>query len=334
MKKIKNQMQNQNQIPNLQNQKNSHAKTILRGIAGVLLVVLSISFLSFALIELAPGDPADIMLRASGVLPSPEAVEALRQDMGLDQPFLTRYFAWLGGILHGDFGTAYSTGRPVLQTLLPAMGRTVTLTAVAFGLTVLLSLPLGLLCARRRDSWLDRLLRFFTYVCGATPNFVLGLGLLYGLAVKLKWLPAIGNGSARGYILPVTVLTLGTAAWMIRQVRTAALETRGAGYLTALRARGIRPARMERYVLKSALLPIIASLGTCLGSMLAGAVVIENIFSLSGLGRLVLSAIQARDFPLLQGFILWIAVIYYLINFSCDRLNRVFDPRLERRRLG
>ena len=311
----------------------SGAKAALpwRKLIRLIIILLSITFLSYALIELAPGDPADIMLRASGVIPSEAAVQTLRAELGLDKPFLQRYFLWLAGALHGDLGTAFSTGLPVTDTLLPALGRTVVLTLWSFALTLAISIPLGMLCSRHRDSLPDRIIRIVTYVAGATPNFVLGVGVMYLLAVKLKLLPAIANGHSHGYVMPVLVLTIGSAAWMVRQVRTAALENRSEGYLLAMKARGLSPLRLERYVLRSAMLPILASLGGCLGSMLAGAVVVENIFSLSGLGKLALSAINARDFPLLQGFILWIALIYYLINFGCDSLYAVFEPRMRGR---
>lgn len=305
-------------------------RAFLRQAVGVLAVLLSITFLSFSLIELAPGDPAEIMLRASGVIPSESAVEALRQEMGLNQPLLTRYAQWLGGVLTGDFGTSYSTGLNVTATLLPALGRTAALTACAFALSVLIALPVGLICSRFRDRPADRAIRFVTYLFGATPSFVLGVGVLYLFGVRLRFFPSISNLSPRGLVMPAAVLTLGTAVWMIRLVRTAALENRSDVYLMALKARGVPPVRIELYILKSAMLPILASLGTCLGSMLAGAVIVENIFSLSGLGKLAMSAIQARDFPLLQGFILWVAVIYYLINFSCDRLYAFFEPRMEK----
>ena len=305
---------------------------VVKKILEIFLVFLSITFLSFCLIYLAPSDAAEVMLRQGGRLPSPEVIQALRERLGLDRNMVIQYLDWLYRVFRGDLGTSFSTGLPVAQSLFPAIYRTVQLAWRAFVATIVISIPTGVLCAKYQNRLFDKIVRIITYVLSAIPAFVIGVGALYFFAVKLRWLPAISNNSERGLVLPVTVMASMMSVWMIRQVRAIVAEKKNQSYVAGLRARGISELRIDfSYVLKDALIPILTSLGICFGSMLAGATIVENIFSWSGLGRSVLTAINARDFPMIQGFILWIAMIYYGINLILDAFYCLADPRIRKR---
>lgn len=306
-------------------------KTLARRLCEIGFTLISITFLSFCLVYFAPSDAAEKMLRSTGSIPAPETVQALRAKLGLDQPVLSQYLAWLKQLLHGNLGTSFSTGQPVTFSLLPALGRTAQLAGWCFLVTVIVSLPLGVLCAKHQNRLFDKLIRMICYIFTAIPTFVVGIAALYYFAVKRKWLPAVANNSANGLILPIAVLSSVMIVWMIRQVRTIVLEKMSQRYLEGLRARGLSEAKIAfSYVLKDAMIPIVTSLGICLGSMLAGAVLVENIFSWSGLGKIVLNAINYNDYPVIQGFILWISLIYYAINLLIDLFYRIFDPRIRR----
>ncbi|MCI6018132.1 MAG: ABC transporter permease [Clostridiales bacterium] len=304
---------------------------VLKKIFEVCFILLGISVISFCLVHLAPGDAAEIMLRQGGRIPTEEAVTAARIKMGLDKPLYVQYLVWLRGVLHGDFGTSYSTGRPVLESLIPAIKRTFQLAWRSFLLTVVISIPVGLLCAVFQDRMADKIIRFVTYVLSAVPVFVIGIGILYLFSVKLRWLPAISNNSRNGLVMPVMVMTMSMSVWMIRQVRTIIAEKKRESYVYGLRSKGISELRIFFcYILKDALIPILTSLGICFGSMMAGTALVENIFSWSGLGKSVLTAINARDYPLIQGFVLWIGLIYYGINLILDFSYYIADPRIKK----
>ncbi len=301
---------------------------IARKIAFVTASLISVTVLMFVLIQLAPDDAASIMLRGSGILPSDAAVENLREELGIDQSLPVQYLAWLASLLQGNFGTSFSTGLPVTATLTPALGRTLQLAAMAFVLTVAVSLPLGILCAKRQNRAVDRIVRFVTYAYASIPTFVVGIVALYALCVRLKIFPTIANNHEGGLVVPTIVLASTSIAWMIRQVRTAFMEKMNEPYVLGLRARGVTAWRIDVfYVLKGSMNPIVTSLGICFGSMLGGAVLVESIFTWSGLGQTVLTAINARDYPMLMGFALYIAAVYLIINALIDVLYGVFDPR-------
>jgi peptide/nickel transport system permease protein len=306
-------------------------RTILKRVLGFVVTLLSITLLAFLLLSVAPSDAAEVMLRGTGVLPSNDMIEGLRHDFGLDRSLLSQYLSWLGALLQGDLGTSFAQSRPVTDILISATIKTAQLTLLAFALTVIVSIPLGVLCAKYRNSWGDWLIRIFSYGYASIPSFVIGVTLLYIFAERLKILPAVANIHEAGLVMPVFVLASTCTAWMVRQVRTIFLEKMSDPYVLGLRARGISEWRIDLYsVLRSAMVPIVTSLGLCLGSMLGGAVIAEMIFTWNGLGRVVLTAIDARDYPVLLGFTIWIAVIYYLINIIIDILYGVFDPRIRK----
>lgn len=303
----------------------------LKIILTTLFTLLSITLFTFILVWLAPSDAAEQLLLGTGLLPSDATVEALRHDLGLDRSLPVQYISWLVSLLHGDMGTSYSTGVAVWDSLAPATLRTLTLGFWAFLITVIVSLPLGILCAMYRGKTLDKVIRIVTYVLAAIPSFVVGLALLYFLSEKNNILPSIANNHIGGLIMPVTVLSLSSIVWMVRQIRTIMIEKMGEPYLVGLRARGIEEYYIVLfYVLKNSMVPIVTSYGICFGSMLGGAAIVEQIFTWSGLGRVVLHAISMRDYPIILGFAIWIALIYCVINAVVDLLYGVFDPRIRK----
>ena len=302
---------------------------LAKTLALLLLSLLSISFLTFCLVQLAPDDAASIILRGSGVLPSDDAVQALREQLGIDKWWPVQYVNWLAAVVQGDLGTSFSSGLPVVDTLTPAAAKTLDLAVRSFLLTIVVSIPLGVVCAKEQNRFGDKVIRFVTYVYSSIPTFVVGIVLLYVFAVKMKVFPAIANNYEGGLVLPVIVLASTSIAWTTRQVRTIFMEKMNEPYVMGLEARGVAEWRIDIfYVLKDSMVPIVTSLGICFGSMLGGAVVVEKIFTWAGLGSTVLRAIEVLDYPVLLGFALYIALIYFVINFVIDVLYGVFDPRI------
>ena len=270
-------------------------------------VLIGISFLTFLLTYLAPGDPATAMYDSLGVTPSPEMLEQARASMGLDKPFLQQYVDWLGGIFHGDFGTSFSKSVPVLELLTKRLPATFRLALFSLGLMLVISLPLGI----------------------SLPGFLIGLILLYVFALKLGMVKvASSTVGIEQMLLPGITLAIAMASKYSRQVRTAVLEELHQDYVTGARARGMNQWEiLFRQVLPNAMLPLITMLGLSFGSLLGGTAVVEIIFSYPGLGILAVGAVKARDYPLIQGFVLWIALIYMVVNLLVDISYHYIDPR-------
>lgn len=307
------------------------SRRIILRIAAYMLSFIAITFLVFLLVYLAPGDAVDKMLAGSPV--SAELKDSYRATLGLDRSVFAQYADWLLSALQGDLGTSFRTNKPVMVMLLPALGRTIILAGRAFLLTVVISLVAGVLCARYKDKAFDHVMRWITYIFYALPSFVVGILALYVFALKLKWFPvsATAYDFEWGLVLPVTVLALSMSAWMIRQVRTIVLERMSEPYVVGLKALGISRNHIEFvYVLKHALVPIITDFGIILGSLMGGAVLVETVFSWPGVGQILMTAISNLDYPVIQGFALWIAIVYFLINVGIDVLCGLADPRIVR----
>ena len=294
-------------------------------------LLLGISIISFTLLNLAPGDPAYILLKTEdpGEEPSPEAVLALRQELGLDAPFPLRYGRWLVEAISGDLGVSYNSGKPVMKELWQRLPATMMLTSASLALAVSLSIPLGIIAALWRGSPLDGLSRLLALVGAAVPSYVLALLLMLIFAVKLNWLPAIGYGSPKNLVLPVIALAAGGSAQLMRLTRASMLEVLQQDYMRTARAKGLS----ERVVvvvhgLKNGLLPVVTVLGIHLGHLLGGTVIVETIFGWPGVGKYAVDAIFSRDYPVIQGFVLYMAVIFLLVNLAVDLAYRWLDPRL------
>lgn len=297
----------------------------------ILLVLFGISLLSFLLMHVSPGDPVRSMYAVSGSIPSDEVLEETREELGLNDPFLVQYGRWVAGCLRGDFGTSYSEGRAVADLLLERVLPTVQLALLALVMMIVLAVPMGIFSALRQNTPLDYVLRGTTFLTISMPNFWVGLLLLYAVAMKLGWLPVVSNQmNFERLILPAFTLALAMAGKYARQVRAAVLEELRQDYVAGARARGLSErCVLWRHVLPNAVLPLLTMLGLSLGSLLGGTAVVEVIFSYPALGSLAISAITARDYPLIQGYVLWIALIYMVVNLVVDLSYHRLDPRLQ-----
>ena len=295
------------------------------------LLLLGISAASFALLNVAPGDPAEIVLRQRNPaqLPSQAEVSAMRIELGLDAPLPVQYVRWVSQALAGDMGRSYVTERPVAGQLARRTVPTALLTAAALGLALLVAVPVGILSARRRGSPMDAIARLAALVGAAAPSYALAYGLIILFAVKLSWLPALGYGSPAQVVLPAFALSLAPMAQLMRLIRASMLETLGQDYIRTARAKGLAESAVAfRHALRNAMLPAIGATGVNLGYLLSGAVIVETIFTWPGLGQLMVGAALTRDYPVVQGFVTYIAVVVLLVNLAADVALRIADPRL------
>jgi len=282
--------------------------------------------LVFLLIHIVPGDPVQQML---GEGAAPGQVEQLRHTLGLDQPLLTQYGHYLAQILKGDLGQSFKFDAPVRRIIFERYPATLELAFLALMVCALLAIPAGVIAAHRRGSTIDRSIGVFSLLGLAIPNFALGPLLITLFSIKLGWLPVSGRGTALNFILPAATLGAALAAILTRMVRGAMLEELSSDYVRTARAKGLTTrAVLVRHALRNALIPIITVLGLQFGTLLAGTIVTETIFSWPGIGRLTVMAISSRDYPLLQGCILVIAFSYVLVNLFTDVIYSLIDPRV------
>jgi peptide/nickel transport system permease protein len=294
-------------------------------------LLCGISIISFVLLNLAPGDPADILLRLQqpGTEPPQEAVLALRQQLRLDDPLAMRYGRWLLGAMQGDLGVSYRSGKSIVNELWQRLPATLMLTGGSLVLAVSMGIPVGIIAAVWRNSWLDGLSRLLALLGAVVPSYVLALLLMLLFAVKLGWLPAIGYGSPKHLILPAVALAAGVSAQLMRLTRASLLEVLNQDYVRTARAKGLSEGVViVVHALKNALLPVITVLGISLGHLLGGAVIVETIFGWPGVGKYAVDAIFLRDHPVIQGFVLYTALIFVLVNLAVDIAYRRLDPRL------
>lgn len=292
-------------------------------------VLLGVTFLTYALMYLSPSDPVEMLLQAQGVAVSPEVVAKMRHEAGLDRPFLVQYFSWLWNILRGDMGVSLVDGRSVAALLKTALPKTLLLTFSSVAVTVLLAVPLGMLCAVRQDRFTDWLLRILSFCGNALPSFLVSLLLLYYVSYKLGWLPVLANDSFKGLILPTLALAIPMTGKYIRQIRAAVLEQLGESYVDGAVSRGVSESTvLFKDVLRNAMLTIVTLLSLSIGSLLGGTAAVERIFVWRGMGFMVMDAILARDYPVIQAFVVWMAVIYVVINLLTDLSYYLLDPRM------
>lgn len=295
-------------------------------------VLLGITFLSFAMMR-AAGSDAIIELYGDKGAVAQEIIDAKRAELGLDQPFLTQYGAWLRGLLTGNMGVSYVSGKDVFGTFVSKLPATLLLTALSIGATVIISIPLGIWAAVRHDRFTDYFLRFFSFIGNSLPNFFVALLLMQLFSIKWKLLPVISGGTTlQSAILPTLTLAIAMSAKYMRQVRAAVLEELNKDYVLGAAARGVRGrVILWKSVLKSAMLTILTLLALSIGSLLGGTAIIESIFMWDGVGKLAVDAITMRDYPLIQAYVVWMAIIYVMVNLVTDILYHVLDPRI---RLG
>ena len=296
-------------------------------------ILIGITFLSFAMMRVAGSDVVNEMYAKRGTEVSQEIIDAKKAELGLDQPFLVQYVRWFGGLLKGDVGRSYVTGEAVFQTFLSKLPATLLLTAMSIFMTVLISVPLGILAAVRHDRIIDVMLRFCSFIGNAMPNFFVGMLLMQILSIKLGLLPVISTGvNIRSALMPTLTLAISMSAKYMRQVRATVLEELNKDYVQGAKARGVRDSViLWKNVMRSSLLTIITLLALSIGSLLGGTAIIESIFMWDGVGKLAVDAINMRDYPLIQAYVMWMAIIYVLVNLITDLLYHHLDPRI---RLG
>lgn len=305
---------------------------IVKRILWLIPILLIISFVSFSLMHLSPGDPAEIYLSQGGQTPDPKALVEVRTQLGLDKPFFEQYFNWLGGLFRGDLGTSFFTKKPVMQEIATLFPKTLALTFLGMALTLVISIPLGILCATHENKIIDYIIRFCTFVNSSLPGFFAAMLLIYVLGIKLRWLPTVSSGSAKGIWMPALTLAVCLSAGYTRQIRAAIIAELGEDYIRMKRARGIKE-RVILYsgALRSVMPNIITLAGINIGRLLGGTAIIEIVCTYQGIGRLAVNSITNRDYPMMQGYILVMATIYVLVNLIVDLLHAAVDPRVKNR---
>lgn len=305
-----------------------------RRLLQIVIVLFGISFFTFGLTYLSPGDPAEIMLTECGNIPTPELLEQTRAELGLDKPFLVQYGNWLKGVLTGDMGKSYSMKVPVVEKLVSCFFPTLKLALASLLIMILFSIPLGILSAVYHNRWPDYLVRGLTFFGVSVPNFWIGLILLSIFGVQLRWVTVSGGSTDfKSLVLPAVTLAIAMSAKYTRQVRIAVLEELQQDYVTGARMRGISEKKiLWKHVLPNATLPLVTLLGLSLGSLLGGTAVVEIIYNWPGLGSMAVKAISCRDYPLVQGYVLWIVLLYMGINLLVDLSYERLDPRLKEER--
>ena len=295
-------------------------------------VLLGITFLSFAMMR-AAGSDAIIELYGDKGAVSQEIIAAKQAELGLDQPFLVQYASWLKGILTGDMGISYVSGKNVFDTFVSKLPATLMLTVLSIVATVVISIPLGIWAAVKHDRFTDYFLRFFSFVGNSLPNFFVALLLMQLFSIRWKLLPVISSGTTvQSAILPTLTLAIAMSAKYMRQVRATVLEELNKDYVLGAKARGVRDSvTLWKSVLKSSMLTIITLLALSIGSLLGGTAIIESIFMWDGVGKLAVDSITMRDYPMIQAYVVWMAIIYVMVNLITDILYHVLDPRI---RLG
>ncbi len=308
-------------------------KYVVRRLLLLIPILFGITFLSFAMMRIAGSDVVLQRAEASGVTLTPEVIAAQRAELGLDQPFLVQYFRWLGGFLTGDLGTSYVSGNDVFETFLSKLPATLLLTGTSVLLTVVISVPLGILSAVKQNRLTDDLIRFCSFIGNSLPNFFVALVLMYVFSIRFPVFPVISSGvSLQSAALPTLTLAIAMSAKYLRQVRAAVLDELNKEYVTGARARGVRfSVTLWKSVLRACLVTILTLLALSVGSLLGGTAIVESIFMWDGVGKLAVDAINMRDYPMIQAYVVWMALIYVIVNLITDLSYRMLDPRI---RLG
>ena len=308
-------------------------KYVFKRLLQLIPVLIGITFLSFAMMRLAGGDAVTYMYENAGSAVSQEVIDKTRAEYGLDQPFLVQYGKWFAGMITGDMGVSYVSKKDVYDTFVEKLPATLLLTVSSVLLTMIISIPLGILSAVKHNQWSDYLIRFFSFIGNSMPNFFAALVLMYFFSIKLGWLPVITTDNiALSLVLPTLTLAIAMASKYTRQVRVAVLEELNKDYVAGARARGVRGSVIVwRNVMKSSMLTIITLLALSIGSLLGGTTIVETIFMWDGVGKMAVDAITMRDYPIVQAYVAWMAIIYVVVNLVTDILYHYMDPRV---RLG
>ncbi|OGC06639.1 hypothetical protein A3H38_05575 [candidate division WOR-1 bacterium RIFCSPLOWO2_02_FULL_46_20] len=296
-------------------------KYVLKRLLQLMPLLIGVSLLSFFVMHLAPGDPTALFTDPNI---DPVELARIRANWGLDKPIFIQYFYWLGNALRGNFGASYTTGLPVAKEIFERLPNTLLLMSSSFILTLLITIPLGVISAVKKGSWFDNFVTIFSFAGMAIPTFWIGLMLMLLFSVQLHWLPAVGN-----IVLPLITMTVGSLAGLTRYQRAAMLEVLNQDYIRTARAKGL-PERIVifKHALRNALMPIVTILGLSLPDLFGGAFIVETIFAWPGMGRLGVMAIFQRNYPLIMGIVMFSAVLIMLGNLLADIGYALVDPRI------
>ena len=305
------------------------ARILMGRAAEVMVFLLAVTFVSFLFARLAPGDPVLSILRVDDVSVTTAQVETLREEMGFNEPLLVQYGNWFMDFVKLDFGKSYLTNQPVLEMLLSGLPATLELTVGALMVMLLIAVPLGSLAAIYRNSWIDQVSRWISLFGAAVPSFWLGLLLIDLFGVRLNMLPTMGRDGFVSILLPSVTLGLAITSVYVRLLRSSLIDALSNDYIKAARSRGISGVQIFFFhALRAALPPVITVFGVSLGSLIGGVVVIEVIFAYPGIGKMVVEAIRARDYPVIQGYLFLMAVIVFIVNSLVDISYRYLNPRI------
>lgn len=308
-------------------------KYILKRLLQLIPVLFGVTILVYMLMYISPGDPAQKKLTAGGVAVKEEVLEKTREEMGLNRSFLAQYGDWLFHALQGDLGTSFKDGLPVSQKLGKGIKYTLILSLNSFLLAALISVPVGVLAAIYQNRFIDYLIRFLSFFGNSLPNFLLSVLLMYFFCIKIKMFPVMAKQSLKGLFLPVTALAIPLASRFIRQIRAEVLEQLHQPYVTGSRSRGVKESFiLFKNVLHNSMISILTIFGLSVGSLMAGSVVVETIFQWPGIGKLVMDSISARDYPVIQGFVIFMAFVYVGVNLLTDISYHILDPRIDEER--
>lgn len=296
-------------------------------------ILLAITFLSYGMMRIAGSDVVEQKMENTGETVSQEIIDAAREELGLDKPFVVQYFTWLGNLLRGDMGTSYVSNKPVFSTFVSKLPATLLLTVVSILLTVVISIPLGIWAAVKQNKATDYVIRTASFIGNSLPNFFVSLLLMYLFAIRLGWFPVISKGvSLQSVALPAFTLAIAMSAKYLRQVRATVLDELSKDYVLGAKARGVPfSTTMMKSVMRASMVTIITLLTLSIGSLLGGTAIVESIFMWDGVGKMAVDAINMRDYPIIQAYVMWMAIIYVVVNLITDLSYRYLDPRI---RLG
>ncbi len=304
----------------------------LKKLISALIIILGITFVSFALMYISPGDPVEIMMSSNGSTVSEEVINQKKEELGLNKSFLEQYATWLKGVATGNLGTSIKYNRPVSQEILSKLPATLYLALLSLIISVIIALPIGVFAASNNNKTSEKIIRILSLFGPSMPSFFIALVLMYFACYKFRLLP-VSNDGPSAIILPTITMVVGIASKFIRQIKSIVLEELNKEYIIGLKVRGVSKNEiLFKHVLKGCALPIVTMIGLSFGSLLGGATIVETVFMWPGIGKYAVEAISSRDYPVVQGYIVWMSLIFLLINYLTDKSYYLFDPRLRRER--
>ncbi len=303
---------------------------LLKRVLSIFPMLIGISFMAFVLINLRTGDPAEIAMRVNQMVPTEEMIEAMREELGLNQSYFIRYVTWLGNYLQGDFGTSFVTHEPVAEQMATALSATLQLAGVALVIIILTSIIIGVLCAMYEGSIGDKVMRAIIFITAAMPSFWIGILLIWLFAVQLNWFDTSGMERPSSVILPAVTLSIGFIPTYVRLIRNNMIANQHENFVLYARVRGLKESTITRKVFNNSFQISMTALGMSIPKLIAGTVIVENVFAWPGIGRLCVTAIFNSDFPVIQAYIVMMGFLFVVCNLLVDMLNAVLDPRMRK----